>query len=558
MIQLLVMLLHHRQSPNRTQYLLQALLLLGIGLGVFWGGYAFTWGAVRNSYVPVPAPAYWESALYLRDYTTEVFALGRRWYEHIWWYYPVAFLVKNPMLLIAGTIVGGVALIRRGRLPANTLWLFPLLYTGVGLLTGMNIGYRHMLPVHPYLYLIIGGGLGQWFSKKHRWRRWVLSAGCWLYAIGTVRVFPSELSYFNSLVGGPEGGYRYLADSNVDWGQTLPEVVDAYVQMHPGMSTSPPVAPFRPSAGQYLISTAHLQGAGISDPLAYEWFRHQDPIDALNYALLVYQVPAVELAWVAQCASPLPPLDAPHVLQGTGVDDLRLIEFDCAQTWVYPAAEHKLGIYALSGDLFSDSRLEFPVLLYGQPTPKDEFVRRHLKGARLSFEKTRPDHLPAFVLYEVDAPPSSLPYSQMWNVASAEQPPVAVRDVGQRQDTTSLDGPLSFLGIHSYPGSDYWEIETWWQVNQGPISRPFSVMAHLTSGDGRALSVADGLGVSPLDLRAGDILVQRHRFARPLEEADCWLRTGIYWLDTMERWPIAGAAEADAIFVVLGRGKVTE
>jgi tetratricopeptide (TPR) repeat protein len=34
-------------------------------------------------------------------------------------------------------------------------------------------------------------------------------------------VYPHTLTFFNRLVGGPGNGYKYLADSNIDWGQGL-------------------------------------------------------------------------------------------------------------------------------------------------------------------------------------------------------------------------------------------------------------------------------------------------------------------------------------------------
>ncbi len=34
-------------------------------------------------------------------------------------------------------------------------------------------------------------------------------------------VYPHYIAYFNELAGGPEGGYRYVVDSNLDWGQDL-------------------------------------------------------------------------------------------------------------------------------------------------------------------------------------------------------------------------------------------------------------------------------------------------------------------------------------------------
>ena len=41
-----------------------------------------------------------------------------------------------------------------------------------------------------------------------------------------LRVFPYYLTYFNQTVGGPSGGYRYVVDSNLDWGQDLRRLAD--------------------------------------------------------------------------------------------------------------------------------------------------------------------------------------------------------------------------------------------------------------------------------------------------------------------------------------------
>ncbi len=35
------------------------------------------------------------------------------------------------------------------------------------------------------------------------------------------RVYPHNLAFFNQFVGGPQDGYEYLLDSNLDWGQDL-------------------------------------------------------------------------------------------------------------------------------------------------------------------------------------------------------------------------------------------------------------------------------------------------------------------------------------------------
>ena len=37
-----------------------------------------------------------------------------------------------------------------------------------------------------------------------------------------LRVHPNYLAYFNEAAGGPSRGWRWLVDSNIDWGQDLP------------------------------------------------------------------------------------------------------------------------------------------------------------------------------------------------------------------------------------------------------------------------------------------------------------------------------------------------
>ena len=46
------------------------------------------------------------------------------------------------------------------------------------------------------------------------------------YVLEAVHLFPHYLAYFNLLPGGPVAGYRYLVDSNLDWGQNLWQLND--------------------------------------------------------------------------------------------------------------------------------------------------------------------------------------------------------------------------------------------------------------------------------------------------------------------------------------------
>src|SRR4029077_2189123 len=58
-------------------------------------------------------------------------------------------------------------------------------------------------------------------DAKSRALVWLLAALPIVSAAELARIHPHELSYFNPLAGGPEGGRRYLSDSNVDWGLDL-------------------------------------------------------------------------------------------------------------------------------------------------------------------------------------------------------------------------------------------------------------------------------------------------------------------------------------------------
>jgi len=90
-------------------------------------------------------------------------------------------------------------------------------------------------------------------------------------------------------------------------------------------------------------------------------------------------------------------------------------------------------------------------------------------------------------------------------------------------------------------------VETWWRVadtGEGEL-RPLSIMAHLVDGDGRAVAVADGLGVPIEGWEAGDVIVQFHEFSveTELEGESYWLQTGVYWLDTLERQEVTGPGQ---------------
>src|SRR6185312_440148 len=108
---------------------------------------------------------------------------------------------------------------RRPRAEAAWLLIPPAGYFVVALTSKTQIGYRHLLPVYPFLCLWAGLGAA-WLWKRGRAARIaVFALGAWL-AASVVSNAPHSLAYFNELAGGR--GDRWLSDSNLDWGQDLP------------------------------------------------------------------------------------------------------------------------------------------------------------------------------------------------------------------------------------------------------------------------------------------------------------------------------------------------
>ncbi len=150
----------------------------------------------------------------------EAFLCGQ-WRQTGWWYYfPVALAVKTPIPLLLLMFTGLTFLVARWRqfsLGNATPWLAALIYLAISLKSTIDIGVRHLLPIFPLMAV----GIASQMALQPRWVRLVgwLCAG-WLL-LATWRAHPFFLEYFNEAAGGSANGYRWLVDSNLDWGQDV-------------------------------------------------------------------------------------------------------------------------------------------------------------------------------------------------------------------------------------------------------------------------------------------------------------------------------------------------
>lgn len=148
-------------------------------------------------------------------------------------YFPIVYLLKEPLPVLILTIFALLYVIYRlgrrkveWRLPELSMVLFILVYGIYSITSHLNIGVRHLLPVMPLAYILATAGLKGFLQEiennKLGSRMLKLLIGVMLlwFLVSVGRAYPHYLSYFNEAIG-VDNGWRYVTDSNYDWGQDL-------------------------------------------------------------------------------------------------------------------------------------------------------------------------------------------------------------------------------------------------------------------------------------------------------------------------------------------------
>ena len=149
--------------------------------------------------------------------------------EKGWWYYfPVAIAVKTPLSVLALAAAAAALLAaRRTWSLALLLAIPPVLFLGISMGSGLNVGYRHLLPVFPLAYAALAALVWQLAPRRAAWLAGIAVAGL---AVESWTIAPHHLSFFNVAAGGPMAGPKYLLDSNIDWGQDAKRLAAYQVQ----------------------------------------------------------------------------------------------------------------------------------------------------------------------------------------------------------------------------------------------------------------------------------------------------------------------------------------
>ena len=178
----------------------------------------------------------WMTSLYRSEYL-----LGRVSLTGWWYYFPLAMLFKTPFaILIAIGILAArflARVIRARQLKSPTwdaicLWLAIVVYGAVAMRTNLNLGLRHILPLYPFIYILIAITLAS--AARHGLKTratWIAIVLVGATALETLANWPHEISFFNIACDGPQTKLKLLSDSNLDWGQDLPLLAE-WQQQH--------------------------------------------------------------------------------------------------------------------------------------------------------------------------------------------------------------------------------------------------------------------------------------------------------------------------------------
>jgi hypothetical protein len=242
-----------------------------------------------------------------------------------WWYYfPATLAVKTPVPLLLLVAAAALCAGRRRREWESELflWLPPIVYMLLVMTRSLNIGHRHLLPIHPYLFILAGREVDALLQQPARLARAGAVGLLLWYGGGTLRLHPHYLAYFNEIAGGPANGHRWLVDSNLDWGQDLkglkawmdeagvPSIVLSYFgtadpdyygihcERLPGHLRPPRLARgFR--AGDWVaVSATNLEAVYLRGEAArlMERLRGETPVARVGYSIFIYR-PRFDYEW---------------------------------------------------------------------------------------------------------------------------------------------------------------------------------------------------------------------------------------------------------------------
>jgi tetratricopeptide (TPR) repeat protein len=230
-----------------------------------------------------------------------------------WYYYVLGQVWKTPLPALL-CFLFALFLVRPDESVSRLDWWFVLFpfaaFHAAAMWKHPSIGMRHVLPAFLFLFLA-AGATARWVGRRGAGWKAALAALCLWQAIGTLRIYPYFIPYFNELAGGPGDGMLYLDDSNIEWGQEwygLKQYLDAHRpatarilafepigRRHYGITAEPIVLPDTvwPKPGvTYFVGASYLQRSSLFNEhpgVRFHWLERYRPVDQVGWSIYVYR-----------------------------------------------------------------------------------------------------------------------------------------------------------------------------------------------------------------------------------------------------------------------------
>ena len=247
-------------------------------------------------------------------------------------YFPTVYLIKETLtfhILSLLALLYAVWLIKKpfwnstfrrmrgwlkGHFPEFAMLCFIALYWASSLTSNLNIGVRHLLPTFPFVMILTSIMIVKLLKEPFLKLKYSLLFLLIFWQIfSMVKVYPYFLAYFNELAGGPNNGYLYTVDSNLDWGQDLKRLANWVEENNiekikvayfgggdPKYYLGDKVEYFaweEPQKGWLAVSATPLQGGrgtpapGFDQPTGFfNWLDQYTPIAKIGYSIFIYNI----------------------------------------------------------------------------------------------------------------------------------------------------------------------------------------------------------------------------------------------------------------------------
>lgn len=249
------------------------------------------------------------------------FYLNGAFSQNGWWYYFLeAFLIKTPIPALI-VFVASILLYKKIKIDgwSKALVFLPMFFfVFVTSIKAQNISIRYLIPAFPFLTLYAGGAIVEFTQTMKTKSKSILNT-CYLILVtlavwlvfSAVSIYPDYVAYFNEFVGGAKNGYKYLDDSNIEWGQDLKRLGKYQVDnpdtkvIYSWSNSSPEYYQvrnfmkaddsgwWRKPKGRYAVNTVllirmHLLSEQRNDS-SLNWLALYEPVDRIGQSFFVYE-----------------------------------------------------------------------------------------------------------------------------------------------------------------------------------------------------------------------------------------------------------------------------